>query len=110
MKGRSLTKYKMKVKARLPTGAVIEISVSESESILDLKKAISANSGITAEEMRLVIKGRIVQGVLDAILLSEFKLEEGDSIHVTKSRSNAEPSTSPSVAAKSIMSLVDFRK
>ncbi|KAJ3324484.1 hypothetical protein HDV06_006895 [Boothiomyces sp. JEL0866] len=76
----------MHLQARLSNGTTLPINTNDSEhtTVLDLKNLIAAASGESVEGMRLVCRGRILNG--DQELLSMYSVSNSDVIHVARAR------------------------
>ncbi|KAJ3261399.1 hypothetical protein HK103_006007 [Boothiomyces macroporosus] len=83
----------MHLQARLSNGTTLPINTSDSENttVSDLKDLIAAASGESVEGMRLVCKGRILNG--DQDLLSIYSVSNNDIIHVAKARQSEQRTT-----------------
>ena len=84
---------KIKVQLRQNSGAQFDIEVNGKGTVRDLKEACVEKAGISADEMRLIFKGKILK---DENTLEEYKIEDGVTVHLVKGKSAAssEPSAS----------------
>jgi ubiquilin len=88
----------MELKARFGDGTTTTISIPEYDTctVKELKEIIQSMSGISANELRLVYKGRILQQ--DEQLISDYQFKEGEVLHVAKTKATptaAGPQTLP---------------
>ncbi|KAJ3276186.1 hypothetical protein HDV01_005634 [Terramyces sp. JEL0728] len=85
----------MHLQARLSNGTTLPINTNDGEhtTVLDLKNLIAAASGESVEGMRLVCKGRILNG--DQDLLSIYLLDNNDMIHVARARASQPTGSTP---------------
>lgn len=76
----------IKITMRQNSGQQFEVSVNGKGTVKDLKEASVAGSGISAEDMRLIFKGKILK---DEVTLEEYKIEDGVTVHLVKGKSAA---------------------
>lgn len=67
----------------------------------ELKGACTSDSGIPAEEMRLIFKGKILK---DENTLAEYKIEDGVTVHLVKGKSATGASTTTTTTTESTSS------
>ena len=92
MEGESSKILKLTMKQN--SGQQFDVQIKqEGSTVLDLKLACAEKAGITAEEIRLIYKGKILK---DDNTLVEYKINDGDTVHLVKSK--AAGSTAPTQA------------
>jgi ubiquilin len=76
----------MQLKARFGDGTTTTISIPEYDTctVKELKELIQSTTGVSANELRLVYKGRILQQ--EQQLISDFQFQEGETLHVAKTK------------------------
>ena len=62
------------------------MEAEEVYTVRQLKEACAEGSNLLAEEMRLIFKGKILK---DDLTLSEYKIENGMTVHLVKGKSAA---------------------
>lgn len=88
----------LKLTLKQNSGSQFDVQIKEAGStVLDLKQACAEKAGITAEEMRLIYKGKILK---DDNSLVEYKINDGDTVHLVKSKAAGASSTAPTQAAE----------
>jgi hypothetical protein len=87
--------YQMNIKARFGNGTNVDITLPDNGefTVQNLKELIHSISGEQQDGMRLVYKGRIMQN--EEQLVSDFKIQEGEVVHVAKGRTTSVSSTPP---------------
>ena len=75
---------KIKITLRQNSGSQFDIEVNGKGTVRELKEACVEKAGITAEEMRLIFKGKILK---DDNTLEEYKIEDGVTVHLVKGKS-----------------------
>ena len=95
----------LKLTMKQNSGQQFDVEIKQDEStVLDLKKACAEKvGGITAEEIRLIYKGKILK---DDNTLVDYKIADGDTVHLVKSKapgsqSQPAPTTATSTTAPS---------
>jgi ubiquilin len=64
------------------------ISIEASKKVLELKEAIAAQTDVPADRQRLIFSGRVLK---DDDLLSEYKVADGNTIHMVKGAAPNQP-------------------
>jgi ubiquilin len=73
---------KIKVILRQSSGDQFEVEIPANASVKDLKEECAKKqTAITADEMRLIFKGKILK---DELTLDEYKIADGLTIHLVK--------------------------
>lgn len=75
----------LKLTMKQNSGQQFEVTINqEGSTVLDLKKACAEKAGgVTPEEIRLIYKGKILK---DDNTLVEYKIADGDTVHLVKSK------------------------
>jgi ubiquilin len=76
----------IKVTIRQNSGQQFDVTVAPTATVKELKVACQEGSGISADEMRLIFKGKILK---DENTLDSYKIEEGVTVHLVKGKSAA---------------------
>ncbi|KAG2178390.1 hypothetical protein INT44_001542 [Umbelopsis vinacea] len=74
------------------------ITIEPSKTILDLKEAIAAQTDVPADRQRLIFSGRVLK---DNDLLSDYKVADGNTIHMVKGAAPNQPKDTSSASAGS---------
>ncbi|KAI8578125.1 hypothetical protein K450DRAFT_248224 [Umbelopsis ramanniana AG] len=72
------------------------ITIEPSKTILDLKEAIAAQTDVPADRQRLIFSGRVLK---DNDLLSDYKVADGNTIHMVKGAAPNQPKAPPTSQA-----------
>ncbi|KAF6749467.1 hypothetical protein DFP72DRAFT_1048978 [Ephemerocybe angulata] len=71
----------IQINVKGPSELKLQISISPSKSVLELKEAIAAKSDVEASRQRLIYSGRVLK---DDDLLSVYKIQSAHTIHMVK--------------------------
>jgi ubiquilin len=85
----------IKVTIRQNSGAQFDVQVNPKGTVKDLKEACASQAGISAEEQRLIFKGKNSLSLRDCVgkilkdenTLEEYKIEDGVTVHLVKGKS-----------------------
>lgn len=90
---------KIKLTLRQNSGTQFEVEVDPKATVKELKIACQdLSGGISAEEMRLIFKGKILK---DEQTLDEYKIENGVTLHLVKGKGASTGTTSTTATASS---------
>jgi hypothetical protein len=102
---------KIKLTFRQSSGSQFEAVVNGKSTVRELKEAIVAQAGYSADEMRLIFKGKplkerqliIMIGKIlkDENSLEEYKIENGCTLHIVKGKSAASADSQASATTAS---------
>lgn len=63
-----------------------EVSIEESQTVLELKQAVAEQAGVPADRQRLIYSGKVLK---DGETVGSYKVQSGHTIHLVKSAAKA---------------------
>lgn len=86
----------IKITLRQNSGTQFDVTVSSKGTVRDLKDACVEKASLSADEQRLIFKGKILK---DEMTLEEYKIEDGVVVHLVKGKSAASSGGAPTTSA-----------